>query len=144
MLFVFLFASHRTNKHQSTKKLKFFKCPFLQQRLKKRSNLPPSKTMFCLVIYFTFFFQGNFSVNIVIWFTVFQQAHLHVAVYRMKKSWSNIGILYLQVVTATFLLACFLSPKESTCKTRKIVFISLQKLFPFSRLSKFKISDVQF
>ena len=34
----------------------------------------------------------------------------------------------------------FLSPKESTCETRKIVFIFLQKLFPFSRLSNFRRS----
>ena len=39
----------------------------------------------------------------------------------------------LKVVCATFLLICFLCLKESTCETRKNVFISLAKLFLFLR-----------
>ena len=49
---------------------------------------------------------------------------------------------YLKVVSATFSLVCFLSRKESTCETRKSVFISLQKLFLFSRKSNFRILDI--
>ena len=43
----------------------------------------------------------------------------------------NMGLL--KVVPATFLLVCFLSLKESTCETRTNVFVSLQKLFLFSK-----------
>ena len=49
----------------------------------------------------------------------------------------------LKVVSATFLLVCFLNLKESTCETRKKKFISLQKLFSFSRKSNFTILDFQ-
>ena len=52
-------------------------------------------------------------------------------------------------MSATFLLVCFLSLNESTCQTRKILFISLQKLFSFSRKSNltkkaFKIKQKTF
>ena len=40
------------------------------------------------------------------------------------------------------IFACLLSLKDSTCETRN-VFISLQKLFPFSRKSMFRILDIQ-
>ena len=49
----------------------------------------------------------------------------------------------LKVVSATFVLVCFLSLNESTCQTRKSVFISLQKLFSFSRKSYFRILHFQ-
>ena len=52
------------------------------------------------------------------------------------------GISCLKVVSTTFLLVCFLSWKGSTCETRKNVFISLQKLFSFSRKSNFRILDI--
>ena len=45
----------------------------------------------------------------------------------------------LKVVSATFVLVCFLIVNESTCQTRKKNFISLQKLFSFSRKSNFRI-----
>ena len=48
----------------------------------------------------------------------------------------------LKVVSATFLLVCFLSLKESTCETRKKFLISLQKLFSFSRRSNFRFLDI--
>ena len=119
--------------------------PFFATKSPKKIKLTPvQNNVLSGYLLYILLFPGKIFVNIVIWFTVFQQAHLYVAVYRMKKYWSDVGILYLQVVTATFLLACFLSPKESTCKTTKIVCISLQKLFPFSRLSKFKTLDIQF
>ena len=53
------------------------------------------------------------------------------------------SICYLKVVSATFVLVCFLSLKESTCKTRKNVFNSLQTLFSFSRKSNFRILHFQ-
>ena len=49
----------------------------------------------------------------------------------------------LKVVSATFLLVCFASQKKSTCETWKNAFISLQKLFSFSRKSHFYILDFQ-
>ena len=50
----------------------------------------------------------------------------------------------LKVVSATFLLVCFLSLKKSTCETRKnIFFISLQKLISPSRKSNFRFLDIQ-
>ena len=49
----------------------------------------------------------------------------------------------LKVVLATFLLVCFLSLNESTCRTRKNVFISLQKLYSFRRNSNFRILNFQ-
>ena len=42
-----------------------------------------------------------------------------------------------------YIFATFLSLKESTCKTRKMFFIWLQNLFPFSRKSKFRTLDIQ-
>ena len=38
---------------------------------------------------------------------------------------------YLKVVSTTFLLVCFVYLKLNTCETRKMFFVSLQKLFPF-------------
>ena len=49
----------------------------------------------------------------------------------------------VKVVSATFLLVCFLSLNESTCQIRKMLFIPLQKLFSFSRKSTFSILDFQ-
>ena len=47
----------------------------------------------------------------------------------------------LKVGSATFLLVCFLSLKESTWEIRTK--FSLQKLFSFSRKSNFRILDIQ-
>ena len=52
-----------------------------------------------------------------------------------------ISLLFKFCVRCIF--ATFLSLKESTCKTRKIFFIWLQNLFPFSRKSKFRTLDIQ-
>ena len=49
----------------------------------------------------------------------------------------------LKVVSATFLLVCFLSPKDSFCETRAKIFNLIQKLFSFSRKLKFRILDIQ-
>ena len=49
----------------------------------------------------------------------------------------------LQVVSATFLLFCFVSLNKTTCETRKMFFIPLQKLFLFLRKSKFRILQIQ-
>ena len=38
---------------------------------------------------------------------------------------------YLKVVSTTFLLVCFVYLKLNTCETRKMFFVSFQKLFPF-------------
>ena len=53
------------------------------------------------------------------------------------------NLLALKFLSATFLLVCFLSLNESTCQTRKKIFISLQKLFMFSRKSNFRIIHFQ-
>ena len=45
----------------------------------------------------------------------------------------------VKVVSATSLLGSFLTLKETTCETTKNKFISLQKLFSFS---KFRIVDI--
>ena len=50
---------------------------------------------------------------------------------------------FFKVVFTTFLLVCIVCLKESTCKLRKLFFISLWKLFSFFRLSNFKFSDIQ-
>ena len=50
------------------------------------------------------------------------------------------GSLFLN---ATFLLVCFSSLKDTNCETWKMFFISLQKLFSFSRKSNFSILDIQ-
>ena len=42
-------------------------------------------------------------------------------------------IIYHKVVSATFLLVCFVYLKESTCETRKMLPISLQRLFSLLR-----------
>ena len=50
----------------------------------------------------------------------------------------------LKVVSFTFLLVSFLSGNDSTYQIRKkVFFISLQKLFPFSRKSNFRILHFQ-
>ena len=59
----------------------------------------------------------------------------------VKKMNDRSLLLSLKVVSATILLVCFLSLKESTCETKKNV--SLQKLFSFSRISNFRILDIQ-
>ena len=46
---------------------------------------------------------------------------------------SKVTKLCLKVVSATFLLVCFVCLKESTCKTRRNAFISRQNLFSFFR-----------
>ena len=48
----------------------------------------------------------------------------------------------LKVVSATFLLVCFFY-KRALVKLGKIFFISLQKLFSFSRKSNFRFLDIQ-
>ena len=49
---------------------------------------------------------------------------------------------YLKVVSTTFLLLCFLSLKKGLVKLGKMFFISLQKLFPSVRKSKFRTLDI--
>ena len=49
----------------------------------------------------------------------------------------------LKVVSATFLLVCFVCLTESVCEMRKMFFISLWKLFLFLRYTNFKFSDIQ-
>ena len=49
----------------------------------------------------------------------------------------------LKVVSTTFVLVYFLSLNESTCQSKKKFFISLQKLFSFSRKSNFRILHFQ-
>ena len=53
------------------------------------------------------------------------------------------NIASLKVLSTTFLLVGFLSLNESTCQTRKNVFISLQKIFSFLRKSNFRILHFQ-
>ena len=48
--------------------------------------------------------------------------------------------VFLKVVSATFLLVCFLSLNENTCQTsKKKFFVSLEKLVSFSRKSNSRI-----
>ena len=54
-----------------------------------------------------------------------------------------LDIMGLKVMFAAVTLVCFLTLNESTCQTRKNVFISLQKLFSFSRKSNFVILHFQ-
>ena len=49
----------------------------------------------------------------------------------------------LKVVSATFVLVCFSSLNKSTLETRKKKFISLLKLFLFSRKPSFRILHFQ-
>ena len=46
-------------------------------------------------------------------------------------------LILLKVVSATFLLVCFVCLKASICETRKKIFIPLRKLFSFLRKSNF-------
>ena len=52
-------------------------------------------------------------------------------------------IWFSKVVSATFLLVCFLSLNESTCQTRKMFFILHQNICSLSRNSKFRILNIQ-
>ena len=49
----------------------------------------------------------------------------HSVLVLMEKQSQN----FLKVVSATYLLVCFLSRKESTCETRKNVFYFTSKAF---------------
>ena len=51
--------------------------------------------------------------------------------------------MILKVVSATFLLVCFLSLNESTCQTRKNALYFTSKALLFSRKSNFSILDLQ-
>ena len=50
---------------------------------------------------------------------------------------------YLKVLSATCFLVCPFSLKGALVKLRRMFFISLQKLFLFSRKSNFRILDIQ-
>ena len=66
---------------------------------------------------------------------------------RKYSFWANLvpkfKIVSLKIVSVTFLLVCFLDLKESTCKTRRMVFILLQKFYSFLRKSSFRTLDIQ-
>ena len=49
----------------------------------------------------------------------------------------------LKVVSATFLLVCFLHLKESTCETRTNVFYFTSKALFVLEIIKFNFSDIQ-
>ena len=48
----------------------------------------------------------------------------------------------IKIVSATTLLVCFLSLKETACETSTYKFILLKRLFSFSRKSKFRIVEI--
>ena len=52
-------------------------------------------------------------------------------------------IWFSKVVSATFLLVCFLSLNENTCQFKKMFFILLQKICSLWRNSKFRIVGIQ-
>ena len=52
-------------------------------------------------------------------------------------------IWFSKVVSATFLLVCFLSLNENTCQLKKMFFILLQKICSLLRNSKFRIVGIQ-
>ena len=56
---------------------------------------------------------------------------------------NNLLFYMLKVVSTTIFVVCFLSLKDSPCESRKMCFISFQKLFSFSRRSNFRILDIQ-
>ena len=59
-------------------------------------------------------------------------------------SYTNLPLLWsLKVVLTAFLLVCFLVKKRAPVKIGKMLFISLQKLFSFSRKSNFENLDMQ-
>ena len=61
-----------------------------------------------------------------------------------KAECKTLGLGDLKGCVHYILASLFLGLKESTCKTKKNVFISLQKLFSFSSLkSNFRMLDVQ-
>ena len=62
---------------------------------------------------------------------------------REKRKTNKLNVFKLKFVSATFLLVCFLDLNESNYETRKKFFISLEKLFSFSRKSNFRILDFQ-
>ena len=54
-------------------------------------------------------------------------------------------VIHLKAVSATFLLVCFLSLKESTCETTKNIYFTLKVLFVLEIIltfQKFKCHDV--
>ena len=62
---------------------------------------------------------------------------------REKRKTNKLNVFKLKFVSATFLLVCLLDLNESNYETRKNFFISLEKLFSFSRKSNFRILDFQ-
>ena len=52
------------------------------------------------------------------------------------------SVIDIKIVSATTLLVCFLSLKETACETSKYKFILLKRLFSFSRKSKFRIVEI--
>ena len=94
----------------------------------------------------------NISLSIILWESIVEfQAKLNRFWIDRLLSFT-IGMTYmsmqqsccsLKVVSAVIVLVCFLSLNESTFQTRKMFFIWLQKLFPFSRKSNFRILHFQ-
>ena len=59
------------------------------------------------------------------------------------KSMSTDFRALLKVLSATFLLVCFLCLQESTCETRKNVFYFTSKALFVLEISNFNFSDIQ-
>ena len=87
--------------------------------------------------------------NLQLWFCIFFQ---HVTVlfhlYTFFKSLESFAYCLslsasLKVVSATFVLVCFLTLNEVLLKLGKMLFISLQKLFSVSKKSNFRILRFQ-
>ena len=55
----------------------------------------------------------------------------------LKNDWHEQLIQYLKVVSATFLLVCFVCLKERTCETRKNVFYLTSKALFILEIIKF-------
>ena len=75
------------------------------------------------------------------WVVNADSSPLHIVSSRTRLF--NYLIWFPKVVSATFLLVCFLSLNESTCQTRKMFFILHQNICSLSRNSKFRILDIQ-
>ena len=84
---------------------------------------------------FTSFLAEVLIKKPVHWFAANQSTGFYMIGISIKKE--------LHVVSTTFLLICFVSLKGTTCALGKMFFISLQKLFSFSRKSKLRILDTQ-
>ena len=92
-------------------------------------------------------------LNIVVHCHLYAQRFVYTSAkqcfFSWLNQWSDIlktddqeSVIDIKIVSATTLLVCFLSLKETACETSKYKFILLKRLFSFSRKSKFRIVEI--